>query len=73
MKEDSMGSRWSIYIDSEGFDALYETDDQILLSLGDLMEGIYLIGPHCYLEKPDRIFAHQTGDGFAIVSVTHGE
>lgn len=63
-----MENRWSIYIDIEGFGALYETDDQILLSLGDLMEGIYLIGSHCYIETPDRIFAHQTGDGFAIVS-----
>jgi hypothetical protein len=63
-----MGKRWSIYIDIEGFGASYETDDQILLSLGDLMEGIYLIGSHCYFETPDRIFAHQTGDGFAVVS-----
>lgn len=63
-----MGNRWSIYIDIEGFGALYETDDQILLSLGELMEGIYLIGSHCYIETPDRLFAHQTGDGFAVVS-----
>ena len=68
MKENSMGNRWSIYIDIEGFGDLYEKDDQILLSLGDLMEGIYLIGLHCYTDTPNRIFAHQTGDGFAIVS-----
>jgi hypothetical protein len=67
MKEDSLGNRWSIFIDIEGFGALYENDDQVLLSLGDLMEGIYLIGSHCYTETPNRIFAHQTGDGFAIV------
>jgi hypothetical protein len=59
--------RWSIYIDIEGFGDLYETEDQILLSLGDLMEGIYLIGTHYYCESPDRIFAHQTGDGFAVI------
>lgn len=63
-----MGNSWSIYIDIEGFSTLYESDDEILLSLGDLMEGIYLIGSQCYTETPYRIFAHQTGDGFAIVS-----
>jgi len=63
-----MEQRWAIYMDIEGFGALYETDDQVRLSLGDLMEGIYLIGSRCYFETPDRIFAHQTGDGFAIVS-----
>ena len=26
------------------------------------------IGERCYPESPDRRFAHQTGDGFVIVS-----
>lgn len=63
-----MAQRWAIYIDIEGFGALYATNDRALLSLGDLTEGIYLIGSRCYFETPDRIFAHQTGDGFAVVS-----
>lgn len=60
--------RWAINIDIEGFSALYGSETQVLLSLGSLMEGIYLIGKRCYPESPDRIFAHQIGDGFIIVS-----
>ena len=60
--------RWAIHIDIEGFGALYDQEDQILWSLGDLMEGIFYIGSKCYPEPPDRIFAHQIGDGFIIVS-----
>ena len=62
------GFRWAIYIDIEGFGALYDRENQILLALCDLMEGIFLIGARCYPESPERIFAHQTGDGFVIVS-----
>jgi hypothetical protein len=32
------------------------------------MEGIYDIGTNCYPESPHRLFAHQTGDGFVVVS-----
>jgi hypothetical protein len=32
------------------------------------MEGIYQIGCQCYPDSPDRIFAHQLGDGFIIVT-----
>lgn len=61
-------TRWAIYIDVEGFGALYDREDTVLWALGDLMEAIFLIGTNCYPETPDRIFAHQTGDGFVIVS-----
>ena len=60
--------RWAINIDLEGFGHLYDKEDLILLSLGELMEGIYRIGVQCYPESPDRIFVHQLGDGFIIVS-----
>jgi len=60
--------QWSILIDIEGFGKLYEMENQVLLALGSLMEGIFLIGKNCYGESPDRIFAHQLGDGFVIVS-----
>jgi len=59
--------RWSIYIDIEGFSALYGQEDQILQSLGVLAEGILFIGRKCYPKTPERLFAHQTGDGFIIV------
>lgn len=60
--------RWAIHIDLEGFGHLYDKEDLILLSLGELMEGIFRIGTQYYPESPDRIFAHQIGDGFVIVS-----
>lgn len=60
--------RWSIYIDIEGFSALYGQENQVLQSLGVLAEGILFIGRECYPKTPDRIFAHQTGDGFIVVS-----
>lgn len=62
-----MQLRWAIYMDIEGFRALYSQENNILVALCDLMEGIFLIGRDCYPETPDRIFAHQTGDGFVIV------
>jgi len=63
-----MPQRWAIYIDIEGFSVLYDRETVVLEALCDLMEGIYLIGERCYPESPDRLFAHQTGDGFVIVS-----
>ena len=60
--------RWAINIDLEGFGHLYDKEDLVLLSLGELMEGIFRIGVQYYPESPDRIFAHQLGDGFIIVS-----
>jgi len=60
--------RWAIYIDVEGFSALYAQDDGILRALCALAEGIWSIGTHCFPESPDRLFAHQTGDGFVVVS-----
>ncbi len=59
--------RWSIYIDIEGFSALYSEESHVLNSLGILAEGILFIGrKHCP-KTPERLFAHQTGDGFIIV------
>jgi hypothetical protein len=65
--------RWCIYIDIEGFGQLYGKNDIVILALHDLIEGIFLIGENCYSESPNRIFAHQTGDGFAIVSEFHAK
>lgn len=63
--------RWSIYIDLQGFSELYDKEDQILWSLGELMRAIYRVGVLVYPSVPDRLFAHQTGDGFVIVSDFH--
>lgn len=60
--------RWAINIDLEGFGHLYDKEALVLLSLGELMEGIFRIGVQYYPESPNRIFAHQLGDGFVIVS-----
>lgn len=59
--------RWSIYIDIEGFSAAYEANSKAQLLLNALMEGIYRIGTKCFPDPPNRIFAHQLGDGFVIV------
>lgn len=62
--------RWAIYIDIEGFGALCKIEGsewQAFQALGALAEGILLIGQRCYPNTPDRLFAHQTGDGFIVV------
>ncbi|OFZ68714.1 MAG: hypothetical protein A2V79_12200 [Betaproteobacteria bacterium RBG_16_56_24] len=61
-------SRWAIYIDIQGFGALWDKGDMALLALGELMRAIFCIGKSCYPSSPDRLFAHQFGDGFLIVS-----
>ena len=63
--------RWAIYIDIEGFRALWEHEDQVLRSLADLMGGIFRVARECYPSEPDRLFAHQFGDGFLIASDHH--
>jgi len=60
--------RWAINIDIEGFGTTYEKSAQGLSSLQALMEGIYFIGNKWCPDSPERIFAHQLGDGFIIVS-----
>lgn len=62
-------TRWCIYIDILGFSRFWECDrGKAYASLGALMRGISAIGSRAYPEDPDRLFAHQMGDGFAIVS-----
>ena len=61
-------NRWAIYIDIQGFGALWDKEDKAILALGELMRAIYRIGKICFPNFPDRLFAHQFGDGFIIVS-----
>ena len=60
--------RWAIYIDIQGFSTLWEKEDQVLWSLGELMLAIARIGRRCYPNSPDRLFVHQVGDGFLVMS-----
>jgi hypothetical protein len=69
--------RWGISIDIEGFSASYESGeagkDRAIWALHELMDAIIRVGQLAYpgdvtLDESDRIFAHQFGDGFVIVS-----
>lgn len=61
-------NRWSLWIDVEGFSAIYLTDEtRALLAIGSLMEAIFKVGSSMRGHS-SRLFAHQFGDGFVIVS-----
>jgi hypothetical protein len=55
--------RWCIYVDMEGFSALYTKEDQILWSLGQMMLAIHRIGTHVYPSEPERLFAYHVSNG----------
>ena len=64
-----MENRWSIWIDVEGFSNLYKLNSgSAIQHLNYLMESLYKIGIHVFGKSPDRLFIHQFGDGFIIVS-----
>jgi len=63
--------RWAIYIDIEGFSLLYPKEDLILHSLGEVMRAIFRIGSRKYFNEGERLFAHQYGDGFLVISDFH--
>lgn len=68
-KEVPMYQRWCIYIDILGFSKVWECDEyKAVKSLGELMGAIYRIGKKVYPNEVERLFVHQMGDGFAIVS-----
>lgn len=71
--EIGMSDRWSIYIDIEGFSTGWDKDNHVLWSLGELMRAIFRIGQNCCPRDYDRLFAHQFGDGFIVVSDFHEE
>lgn len=61
--------RWCIYIDILGFSKLWESEQlKALGSLRKLMQAVYWIGTRVYSNEDERLFVHQMGDGFAIVS-----
>jgi hypothetical protein len=62
-------NRWSLFVDIEGFYKIYpEHMSQALRPLCNLMEGIYNIVCAVCPDTPHRLFAHQIGDGFIVVS-----
>ena len=61
-------TRWAIYIDIEGFGSHYDQTVKALRPLNALMEGIFQIGCEKYSDDVTRLFAHQFGDGFIVVS-----
>jgi hypothetical protein len=54
-------------VDIEGFSARWQ-DGGGISSLNDLMLAVSRIGSRCYPKPVERLFAHQFGDAFAIVS-----
>jgi hypothetical protein len=60
--------RWAVFIDIQGFGALWSDKNRGLFALRDLMTGIYRIAKRCYPDPPHRFFAYQLGDGFIISS-----
>lgn len=64
-----MGNRWSIWIDVEGFSNLYRLNsNRAIQHLSYLMESLYRIGIHVFGNSSNRLFIHQFGDGFIVVS-----
>ena len=64
-----MAERTAMFIDIEGFGALYgpNTSADSLWGLADLMEGVYRLGRESAQLGISRIFAHHIGDGFILV------
>ena len=61
--------RWCIFIDVLGFSVLWESDEvKALLPLREMMGAIHCIGTKVYPAEGERLFVHQIGDGFLIVS-----
>jgi hypothetical protein len=69
MGNKKMSNRWAIWIDIEGFSDLFKINEpRAILALGELMEALYKIGSSVFDRYGDRLFIHQFGDGFVIIS-----
>jgi len=66
-----MSDHWALHVDVEGFGAKWDDTMEAFRGLNALMQGIYWIGERAYREERDRLFAHQFGDGFLVVSDIH--
>jgi hypothetical protein len=62
-------NRWSIYIDVEEFSGIYRRrQGRAIQALGKLMEALFLVASKKFSTAPERLFIHQFGDGFVVVS-----
>ena len=66
----AISQRWCIYIDILGFSHFWgdKGDWEAFYPLRELMRALFRIGTKVYPNDDDRLFVHQMGDGFAIVS-----
>ena len=75
-----MSNRWAIWVDIEGFRKKYERHEDedekrdkkvpnpAINELCDLTEALFRIGDRVFSEHGERLFIHQFGDGFVVVS-----
>ncbi len=62
-------NRWGIYIDVEGFSAIYRgARGRAIRGLGDLMDALYRVGSSAFAKSEECLYVHQFGDGFVVVS-----
>ena len=66
----AMSQRWCIYIDILGFSHFWgdRGDWEAFYPLRELMGALFRIGTKIYPNEGERLFVHQMGDGFAVVS-----
>lgn len=59
---------WALWVDIEGFSSLYRdaTGSKALWGLHGLIKDLYQIGHQLYPGEGERLFIHQTGDGFIM-------
>ncbi|MDZ7779957.1 MAG: hypothetical protein U5R14_08515 [Gemmatimonadota bacterium] len=62
----SADDRSSLYIDVQGFKQRSSRDH--VQAIGELMAAIARIGRRVFPKERERLFAHQFGDGFLVVS-----
>lgn len=56
-----------MFVDIQGFAALYGGHHDSLWGLSELMRGVYLLGAEAKRLGISRLFAHHIGDGFVLV------
>jgi hypothetical protein len=66
-----MSDQWAIHIDAQGFGAKWDDTMEAFRGLNPLMQAIFWLGERAYPEPPERLFAHQIGDGFLVLSDFH--
>lgn len=64
---DGVVERAAMFIDVQGFGALYGGEADSLWGLSELMEGVYRLGRESERIGIPRLFAHHIGDGFVLV------